>query len=229
LPLSLGAMWLLLLRRSGQRARFPGTDLECGLERLFALLLPVGTATTVATARVVLAQRRRVVALRRGARRWGKELQLITTDGYETASRIAAVDGRTGGSDDRVLAAEAVRVLRAERVRAGVDLSLADDPVSMLAYGLGARPAAADLTSLEDLLRDLGFSEETDELRTHFDAVAAERTDADLRLKDDADRRMFRDLAGASFVLGAAARILELASLSPARATPVRAAVPRPS
>ena len=227
-PLSLGATFLLL-RRSGRRPRFPGTDLERGLERLFALLLPVGTATTVATARVVLAQRRRLGELRRGARRWGTELQLITTDGYEAASRIAAGDVRTGRPDDRVLAAEAVRVLRAERARAGVDLSLADDPVSMLAYGLGARPATADLTSLEDLLRDLGFSEETDELRTHFDVVAAERTDADLRLKDDADRRMFRDLAGASFVLGAAARILELASLSPARATPARAAVPRPS
>ena len=50
-------------------------------------------------------------------------------------------------------------MLRAERARAGADLSLADDPVSMLAYGLGARPAAADLTSLEDLLRDLGLAE----------------------------------------------------------------------
>ena len=58
--------------------------------------------------------------------------------------------------DDRVLLAEAVRILSAERARAGADLSLANDPVSMLAYGLGARPAGTDLTSLEDLLHDLG-------------------------------------------------------------------------
>ena len=94
--------------------------------------------------------------------------------------------------------------------------TLADDPVSMLAYGLGARPAGTDLTSLEDLLCDLGLSEEGDELRTHFDEVLAHSTVTAGRPRDDAERSMFRDLAGASFVLGAAARILELATLSPA-------------
>ena len=87
----------------------------------------------------------------------------------------------------------------------------------MLAYGLGARPAGTDLTSLEDLLCDLGLSEEGDELRTHFDEVLAHSSrHRRLDLRDDTERSMFRDLAGASFVLGAAARILELATLSPA-------------
>jgi len=35
---------------------------------------------------------------------------------------------------------------------------------------------------------------------------------------------MFRDLAGASFVLGVSTRILELASLAPAGETPIPAA-----
>ena len=89
---------------------------------------------------------------------------------------------RTGGPDDRVLVAEAVRVLRAERVRAGVDLSLADDPVSMLAYGLGARPATADLAGPRGSAprsRLLGGDRRA--AGDHFDVVAAGRTDADLR------------------------------------------------
>ena len=102
--------------------------------------------------------------LRRGARRWAKELQLITTDGYETASRISALRELTGEQDDRALVAEAVRVLGAERARAGADPTLTNDPVSILAYGLGARPAEADLTSLDDLLSDLGLAGEGDEL-----------------------------------------------------------------
>jgi hypothetical protein len=215
-PFLLSAAWFLLLRRSGHTLRrFPGTDLERGLDRLFALLLPARKATTTATLRVALAREFRLAGLRRGARRWGKELQLITTDGYETASRISALSAPTREQDDRELVAEAVSVLRAERARAGADLTLANDPVSMLAYGLGARPAAIDLTSLEDLLRDLGLSGEGDELRTHFDDVVAESSRTNPHLGNEAERSMFRELAGASFVLGASARILELASLTP--------------
>jgi hypothetical protein len=219
-PFLFGAVGLLLLKHSAPAVqRFPGTDLERGLDGLFALLLPARAATTAATARDAMVQQIRLIGLRRGARRWGDELQLITTDGYETASRISALHTQTSEQDDRVLVAEAVQVLRAERARAGADMALADDPVSILAYGLGARPAATDLTSLEDLLRDLGLSEEGDELRTHFDDVLAENNATKLHLRNDADRTMFRDLAGASFVLGAAARILELASSTPARLT----------
>ncbi len=224
LPFMVGASGYLLLR--GQRSRhFPGTELERGLDRLFALLLPVRKVTTTETAHAALARAKQLARLRQGVRRWGKELQVITTDGYDTASRISALHELAGEQDDRELVAEVVRVLSAERARAGADLALAVDPVSMLAYGLGARPAAADLTSLDDLLLDLGLAGDGDELRTHFDdVVVAERSTTDLHLTNDAQRGMFRDLAGASFVLGAAARILELASLTAAPETSIRAA-----
>ena len=224
-PFLIGAVGFLLLAHSGQTSpRFPGTDLERGLDRLFALLLPARKATTAATARVAMAQQMHLAGLRRGARRWAGQLQLIATDAYETASRISAARVPTGERDDRALVVEAVEALRAERSRAGADPTVANDPVSMLAYGLGARPAAADLTSLDDLLRDLGLSEDGDELRTHFDDVVAGSTGADLHLRNDAERKLFRELAGASFVLGASARILELASLPPLRDTPTPAA-----
>ena len=217
-PFLLGSTGLLLLAHPGPALRrFPATDLEQRLDRLFALLLPTRAATTTASARVAIGHGLRLAGLRRGARRWGNALQLITTDGYETASRVSSLRAQTGKHDDRVLVAEAVEVLRSERARAGADLTLAGDPVSLLAYGLGARPAGTDLWSLEALLSDLGLSEEGDELRTRFDGVFAETVTAELRLRNDAERRMFRELAGASFVLGASARILELASLGPPR------------
>jgi hypothetical protein len=225
-PFLLGATGLLLFTHSGPTLqRFPGTDLERRLDKLFALLLPARRATSSATARAAMAQQIRLAQLRRGARRWGRELQLMATDGYDTASRLSALSVQAGAHDDRALVDEAVQALRAERGRAGVDLALANDPVSMLAFGLGARPAGTDLTSLEDLLWDLGLSEEGDELRVHFDEVLAENNSAGASLKSKAERSMFRELAGASFVLGASARILELASPSPARDRPIRVAV----
>jgi hypothetical protein len=224
-PFLVGAAVFLLLRHSGRTHRFPNTDLERGLDRLFALLLPTRKATTTATLRIAIAQHTRLADFRHGARRWAKELQLITTDGYEAASSVSARNAPTGEQDDRALVAETVRVLRAERTSAGAELTLPNDPVAMLAYGLGARPAEADLTSLDDLLSDLGLSGEGDELRTHFDdIVAAQSTSANPHLRNDAERSMFRDLAGASFVLGVSTRILELASLAPAGETPIPAA-----
>jgi hypothetical protein len=224
-PFAIGAVGFLLLTRSRQASRrFPGTDLERGLDRLFALLLPAHAATSAATARVALAQRTRLAGLRRGARRWAGQLQLIATDAYETASSISA-RRPSRERDDRALVAEAVEALRAERSRAGADPMFVNDPVSILAYGLGARPAAADLTSLDDLLLDLGLSEDGDELRMHFDHVLAESMGADLHLRNDSERKLFRDLAGASFVLGASARILELAWFPPLADTPTPAAI----
>ena len=224
LPCMVGAGGYLLL--TGQRSRhFPSTELERGLDRLFTLLVPVRTVTTIETAHAALTRAKQLARLRQGARRWGKALQVITTDGYQTASRISALHALAGGQDDRGLVTEVVRVLSAERARAGADLALPADPVSMLAYGLGARPAAADLTSLDDLLLDLGLAGERDELRMHFDdVVVVESSSANLHLTTDAQRGLFRDLAGASFVLGAAARILELASLAAVPETPIRAA-----
>jgi hypothetical protein len=222
-PFLLGAAGFLLLIRSGQLLRrFPGTDFERSLDRLFALLFPAGKATPTVSTRAALTQQLQLAELRRSARRWGKELQLITTDGYETASRISALCVPKDEQGDRALLAEAMQALRTERATAGADLTLADDTISMLAYGLGARPAKADLTSLENLLTDLGLAGERNELRTHFDDVVAARTTS-ARLSNDAQRSMFRDLAGASFVLGASRRILELASRTTASNTPTLA------
>jgi hypothetical protein len=227
LPAFIGiALFLLLLRSSQTSRRFPGTDLERGLERLFALLFPRSKATT-ATTRAAMQREIRLARFRRGARRWGQQLQSITSDGYETASRFSAL--RVASEhDERALVAEAVRELGAERASAGADLTLANDPVTVLAYGLGARPPGADLTSLESLLDDLGLAGEGDELRAHFDEVVAAESDRiSPRLKTQNERSMFRDLAGASFVLGAAARIVELASPPPGRETPSRVAAAR--
>src|SRR5213076_2728336 len=95
---------------SGQRLqRFPSTDLERRLDRLFALLLPSRKPATTATVRLAITRRMRLAGLTRGARRWGNELQLITTDGYETASRVSARNASTGEQDDRALVAETVR------------------------------------------------------------------------------------------------------------------------
>jgi hypothetical protein len=140
-PFSLAAAGFLLLMRSGETShRFPGTDLERRLDRLFALLLPTRMAASTTTARSALAQEIRRAGLRRGAQRWGKELQLITADGYATASRISADCESRGEEHDQSLVVEALRALGAERARAGSDPGQISDPVSMLAYGLGARP-----------------------------------------------------------------------------------------
>lgn len=212
-PLFIGVGAFLLLQSRSAGQRFPGTELERGLERLFGLLIPGRRVTTSATALAGLQRHTIVAGLRRGARRWAKELQLISTDGYDTASRMSSLSVPAARRDDRLLVAEAVRVLRADRANAGADPMIASDPVAVLAYGIGARPAAADLTSLEELLDDLGLSEGRDDLRTHFDdVVAAETGRLSLQLKTPAERNMFRDLAGASFVLGASTRIIELAS-----------------
>ena len=223
-PFLLGAAGLMLLMRTRPTSTaFPGTDLERGLDRLFALLLPGATPTAVQTRGSGLAHQVRLMKLRLAARRWRKALQVITTDGYDTAARISSQHRSAGELDGRALVEEAVRVLAAERASAGVDSTRAD-AVALLAYGLGAWPAAADLRSLEDLLFDLGLPGEGDELHAHFDEViAAERLSNDLHLRSEAQRSMFRNLAGASFVLGAAARIVELASLIPAREAPAAA------
>ena len=224
-PFIVGATGYLLLAGRGSR-HFPRTELERGLERLFALLLPVRKVTTTETAGAALARAKQLARLRQGARRWGKQLQVITTDGYQTASRISALHELTGEQDDRELVAEVIRVLSAERARAGADSALAVDAVSMLAYGLGARPAAADLTSLDDLLLDLGLTGEGDELRMHFDDVVVVESSSTRSSPERPMRSacMFRDLAGASFVLGAAARILELAAPAAAAEAPIPAA-----
>src|SRR5512142_2259725 len=85
-PFLVGSAGFLLLTSSAHNLRrFPGTDFELGLDRLFALLLPIHDARTPATVRSAIAQRTRLARLQQGVRRWAKQLQLIETDGYETA------------------------------------------------------------------------------------------------------------------------------------------------
>ena len=80
----------------------------------------------------------------------------------------------------------------------------------VLAYGLGAWPSGADLTSLEELLGELGISHGV--LRTRFESLIRSIATAN-------QNRELRELAGASFVLGASARIVE-ATLPPGRTVP---------
>jgi hypothetical protein len=98
------------------------------------------------------------------------------------------------------LVRETIEALQAERTSGGATVPKTEDPVVVLAYGLGAWPPGADLTSLEELLGELGVSHGA--LRIRFESF--------LRTISPADQnRAFRELAGASFVLGAAARIAE--------------------
>jgi hypothetical protein len=205
-PFLLSATGFLLLTRTRRTLRpFPSTDFERGLEQLFALLLPPRNTTTTASLRLAITQQARLAQLRRGSRRWGNELQLIRTNGYETTSRVSALYVPEGERDNRRLAAKAVQALKAERVRAGVDKRHADDPVTML----------------EDLLSNLGLAED-DGLRTHFDDVLAESDSTNRHPRNSGERILFRELAGAAFVLGASARILELAAPTSARETEIR-------
>jgi hypothetical protein len=103
-----------------------------------------------------------------------------------------------------------VEALKLERASGGANVPTREDPVVVLAYGLGAWPSGADLTSLEQLLGELGVSQPV--LRSRFESLIRTVTTAN-------QNRQFRELAGASFVLGAAARIVE-AAVAPGRSVP---------
>lgn len=135
--------------------------------------------------------------LRRSARRWRAQLGAVYAHGYQVASETisSSADVVHGGD----LVRETVEALKAERTSGGAIVPAAEDPVVVLAYGLGAWPSRADLTSLEELLGELAVSHAG--LRIRFESF--------LRTISPADQnRAFRELAGASFVLGAAARIV---------------------
>ncbi len=163
LPFFFGVTLFLLVRLSRRSSPgYPGTDFERELEQLLSLLLPRIKPTTTATARDAIQREIRVARLKRASRVWAKALEAVTTEGYQTASRISALHTPSGRQHDHQLVARAVVAL--------ADPALAADPVAVLAYGLGARPAV-DLASLDELLADVGLSD--DELRTHFDEVAS--------------------------------------------------------
>lgn len=177
------------------------------LDQLLVLLVPpvetVRRGTIAALGQDTLrAFRGQVVSgeLGRLARRRGAQLGAVYTHGYQAAAETISSSAEVVHGGD--LVREAVDALRSERTGNGATVPAAEDPVVVVAYGLGAWPPGADLTSLEELLGELGVSHES--LRIRFESV--------LRTGSNADQsQAFRELAGASFVLGAATRIVEAA------------------
>ncbi len=180
--------WILLLWFRPGRNPFARR-----LDQLLALLLP-GTALTR--------------KLRGGARRWRAQLRAVYAQGYQVASETISSPGEVARG--RELVQEAVEALNTERAGGRAGAPTTDDSVVVFAYGLGAWPSGVDLTSLEQLLEELGVSHA--ELRKRFESL--------IRTVAIANRnREFRELAAASFVLGAAARIVEAAG-APGRSLP---------
>jgi hypothetical protein len=177
------------------------------LDQLLVLLLPqVETdrrgAITALKQDTLRAFRGRVASgePRRSARRWRAQLGAVYAYGYRVASETISSSADVVHEGDLLRAT--VEALKVERGSRGAPVPAGEDPIVVLAYGLGAWPPGADLTSLEQLLGDLGVSHEA--LRIRFESF--------LRSISPTDQiRAFRELAGASFVLGAAARIVEAA------------------
>jgi hypothetical protein len=188
--------WILLLWYGHGRSPFARR-----LDQLLDLLLP----RTEATGRRLMPARGQ---LRGSARRWRAQLRSVYAQGYQVASET--ISSPADAARGRELVGEAVEALKAERAGGGANLSSTEDPVVVLAYGLGAWPSGADLTSLEQLLGQLGVSQR--ELRNRFERLV--RTVATANRNNE-----FRELAGASFVLGAAARIVEAAA-APGKSVP---------
>ena len=198
-------VWVLVLWLSqGSRGRNP---FQGRLSQLLVLLLPqaetYGRGTTTALRQDMVGAFRRQVAsggLRGSARRWRAQLGAVYAQGYQVASESISSPAEVAHSGALVRAT--VKALKAERAGGGANVPTTEDPVVVFAYGLGAWPSGADLTSLEQLLGELGVSQE--ELRNRFEGLIRTIPTAN-------QNREFRELAGASFVLGAAARIIEAA------------------
>ena len=196
--------WILALWLSHRaRGRNPFSR---RLDQLLVLLVPpvetVRRGTIAALGQDTLRAFRGQVSgdLGRLARRRGAQLGAVYTHGYQAAAETISSSAEVVDGGD--LVREAVDALRSERTGNGATVPAAEDPVVVVAYGLGAWPPGADLTSLEELLGELGVSHEA--LRIRFETF--------LRTGSNADQsQAFRELAGASFVLGAATRIVEAA------------------
>jgi hypothetical protein len=167
------------------------------LDQLLALLLPEASAVGHGTfGRLVGSSR--LGRLKGSARRSRTQLQSMYALGYETASETILPSRDVARGQE--LVQDTVAALRAERAVSGAKVPVREDPVVVFAYGLGAWPLSADLTSLEWLLAELGVSQPA--LLCRFESLFG-------RVATANPTREFRELAGASFVLGAAARILE--------------------
>jgi hypothetical protein len=203
-------VWMLLLWYGRRRSPFARR-----LDQLLALLLPETelTRSPLVTAAGKGTIKRQLGStplhrLRGSARRWPAQLQAMYAQGYQVASETISSPGEVARGHD--LVEETVSALKAERAGGAANVPMTEDPVVVLAYGLGAWPSGADLTSLEQLLQELGVSQPI--LHSRFESLI--RTVATANQNRD-----FRELAGASFVLGAAARILEAAA-TPTRSLP---------
>lgn len=146
--------------------------------------------------------------LRGSVRRLSAPLGAVYAQGYQVAAEL--ISSPTEVVHSGQLVQETVEALKAERAGSGATVPVAEDPVVVIAYGLGVWPAGADLTSLEELLEELGVSHGV--LRDRFESLLRAITPAN-------QDREFRELAGASFVLGASARIVEAAD-PPSRSVP---------
>ena len=146
--------------------------------------------------------------LRGSARRWRAQLRAVYAQGYQVASETISSPANVAHGSE--LVRETVEALKTERASGGASVPTTEDPVVVLAYGLGAWPSGADLTSLEQLLAELGVSH--GQLRDGFESLIRTGTTAN-------QNREFRELAGASFVLGASARIVEAVD-APSRSVP---------
>ena len=207
------AAWVLVLWL-GQGSR-RGNPFRRRLDQLLVLLLPQpepdGRGTFAELKQDTVRAFRRQAAsrtLRGSARRWRALLGAVYAQGYQVASETISSPAEVVHSGE--LVRETVEALKAERASGGATVPATEDPVVVIAYGLGAWPSGADLTSLEELLGELGVSHGV--LRNRFEGL--------LRVIAPANQsRDFRELAGASFVLGASARIVEAAD-PPGRSVP---------
>ncbi len=206
-------VWIvLLLFGQGSRARNP---FRRRLDQLLVLLVPQAETSehgTMAGLRQdairAFGRRGALGGLRECAWRWRAQLRAVHAQGYQAAAEtITSPAAVAHGSE---LVRETVEALKSERVSGGATVPTTEDPVVVLAYGLGAWPSGADLTSLEQLLEELGVSH--GELRNRFESLIRTVTTVN-------QNRQFRELAGASFVLGAAARIIE-AAVAPGKTLP---------
>jgi hypothetical protein len=191
-------VWVLVLLRQSARR---GNPFRRRLDQLLLLLVPRAATEARGSFSAFKEQAMRNAApgvFRGPARRWRAQLGAVYAQGYQVASETISSPAELVHSGE--LVREAVAALKAERAGGGAAVPTTDDPVVVLAYGLGAWPSGADLTSLEGLLGELGVSHGV--LRDRFESL--------LRTIPTANQnREFRELAGASFVLGASTRIVE--------------------
>jgi hypothetical protein len=220
-----GLVWLLIFQAAfflfwHRRRSRVGSAFAHRFGQLLALLLsenPAAKGTGESRGQGMsraLMQVRALSRLSRSARRWRGQLEAMYAQGYQAVSETISSPAVGQGG----LVRAAVEALRTERSRGGANPRTTMDPVVVLAYGLGAWPAAADLTSLEQLLAELGISQR--ELRNRFDSMTHTAVSAN-------QSRDFHELAGASFVLGASARIVEAATApGPSVPPPASSALP---